>query len=219
MSQTARHTRPIPATGVRTGTAKHRGGQATAQKIVDAARKLLTDRGQARFSMRNVAECAGIHLANVQYYFPKRDDLVRALLIDTGERYRILYEQALKSASDDPVERFERVLLVNFDDIMSRQTRPFFIQFWSLLDGMDQHSGHLLRDLYAIDIKQLSETIQAMHPRTDPQEIERRATLLAAMIEGLMVVRGGGTRRTPKVRKLLEQAYKIAFAIANGDAA
>jgi len=203
--------------GVRSGTARHPGGKATAKRIISAAREVLTEQGQSNFSMRNVAELAGLHLANVQYYFPKRDDLARALLIDTGERYRALYDDALELAPADPVERFKCVVRVNLDDIMNRQTRQFFIQFWSLLDGMDRHSGRLLGELYAIDIQQLSDTIGAMHPRTGAEEIERRATLLAAMIEGLMVVRGAGTRRTPKIRKLLDQAYKIALAIANGD--
>ena len=76
--------RPTRNRATRAGTAKHRAGKATAQKILDAARDLLTERGQSNFSMRNVAEAAGLHLANVQYYYPKRDDLVRAMLLDTG---------------------------------------------------------------------------------------------------------------------------------------
>lgn len=202
--------------GTRVGTAKHKAGKATAQKILDAARDLLTERGHSGFSMRNVADAAGLHLANVQYYYPQRDDLVRAMLIDTGLRYQALYDAALDDAPTDPVERFERIIQVNLDDIMSRETRQFFIQFWSLLDGMDRHSGRLLDDLYAIDISQLSASIAAMHPITPRDEIERRATLLAAMIEGLMVVRGTGQRLTRKTRKLLDQAQKTAFAIANG---
>ena len=91
--------------GARSGTAKHRAGQATVTKILQAARTLLTERGHSDFSMRNVADAAGVHLANVQYYFPRRDDLVQALLIDTGDRYRALYEQALHGVADDPIER------------------------------------------------------------------------------------------------------------------
>ena len=108
------------------------------------------------------------------------------------------------------------MIQVNLDDIMNRETRQFFIQFWSLLDGMDSHSGRLLGELYAIDIGQLSGSIAAMHPATPRDEIKRRATLLAAMIEGLMVVRGPGHRITPNTGRLLSQAKRIAFAIANG---
>ena len=66
------------AAGVREGTALSPAGKATAKRIIDAARDLITERGNTQFSMRNVAEHAGLHLANVQYYFPRRDDLVHA---------------------------------------------------------------------------------------------------------------------------------------------
>ena len=54
-------------------------GNDTAARIVLAARELLMNEGYAQFSMRNVAARAGLHLANVQYYYKTREDLVRAL--------------------------------------------------------------------------------------------------------------------------------------------
>ena len=63
-------------------------GKATAQRVIDAARELLMTKGHAQFSVRNVAAQAELHLANVQYYFPTRDDLVRAIVKDIDARYR-----------------------------------------------------------------------------------------------------------------------------------
>ena len=60
------------------GTASRRANNETAGRIVLAARELLMDEGYAQFSMRNVAARAGVHLANVQYYFKTREDLVVA---------------------------------------------------------------------------------------------------------------------------------------------
>jgi len=201
----------------RSGTAKHHGGKATAAKIVAAAREVLQNKGYAHFSMRKIATTAGLHLANVQYYYPTKDDLVRALFLDTANRYRDLYEERMKDAGSDPILRFERLIYANFDDILNKKTRQYFIQFWALLDELDNHSGRLLGELYALDIGILGDVIQSMHPDVDKDEIERRATLLAAMIEGLMVVRGAGTRRSVKVNQLLDRAYKTTLAIANGD--
>lgn len=201
---------------VREGTARSRAGKATAKKIIQAARELLTQRGHAQFSMRNVAEAAGLHLANVQYYFPRREDLIHALFIDTGNRYQAAYEKILASAPDDPVRRFEIVLRYNIRDIMKRKTRQFFIQLWALLDELDGHTGRLLRELYAFDIAQLSELIAQMHPDLSAAEIERRATLLAAFIEGLMVVHGSRSIRKADGVKLSDQAFATGVSIANG---
>lgn len=57
---------------VRRGTAKRSDGKATADKIVEAAYPLLQTGGAAEWSLRNVADRAGIRLANLQYYFPKK---------------------------------------------------------------------------------------------------------------------------------------------------
>src|SRR5215510_14799166 len=77
---------------VRSGTGTRRSGQAAARRILRSAHALLAKSGPAQFSMRNVAAQAGLHLANVQYYFPTRDALMRAILADTGARYRTAYE-------------------------------------------------------------------------------------------------------------------------------
>jgi AcrR family transcriptional regulator len=75
-------------TGVRQGTATRRAGKETAARLVAAAHDQLEAETLERFSMRNVAERAGVSLANLQYYFPRREDLLRALYQDLGTRYR-----------------------------------------------------------------------------------------------------------------------------------
>jgi len=173
-------------------------------------------RGYAQFSMRNVAAKAGLHLANVQYYFPRRNDLVHALLLDTGERYRASYAACLEGAPSAPVERFRIILRWNMQDITTRATRQFFIQLWALLCVLDGHSGRLLDELYAIDIAQLGERIDEMHPGLSNREIQHRATILAAMIEGLMVVRGSHSAQERAMARLIERAFAVGVQIAHG---
>ena len=92
-------------------------GKATAQRVIDAARELLMTKGHAQFSVRNVAAQAELHLANVQYYFPTRDDLVRAIVKDIDARYRAAYTQALANAPPDRVARFRAILKFALRDI------------------------------------------------------------------------------------------------------
>src|SRR5215510_1326659 len=87
---------------VRSGTGTRRSGRAAAQRILRSAHVLLAKGGgHTQFSMRNVAARAGIHLANLQYYFPTRDALLDALLQDVGRRYREAYQRRLAAAPAD----------------------------------------------------------------------------------------------------------------------
>lgn len=194
-------------------------GKQTAQRVVDAARDLLTDEGCGQFSMRNVAARASMRLSNVQYYFPSRDDLVRALFRDADTRYRNAYAEVLASAENHRVARFEAVVDFNLHDIAQAPTRRFFLQFWALLNGLDASSDSLLNDLYHIDIQQLSERIAELEPQADAPEIRRRATLLAALIEGLMVVRGAHSPKAAEMQRLTAAAKRLALQIALGRSA
>jgi AcrR family transcriptional regulator len=193
-----------------------RAGNDTAARIVLAARELLMTEGYAQFSMRNVAARAGLHLANVQYYFKTRDDLVQALVDDTGERYRNSYAQLLAKGPTDRQARFEAIVEFNLRDIATAETRRYFIQLWALLTEIDGRAGHLMNDLYAIDIQQLSDCIADLVPDADPPEVRRRASILAAMIEGMVVVRGAHSRNPGELKKLMARARGMAMQIALG---
>ena len=193
-----------------------RAGNDTAARIVLAARELLMTQGYAQFSMRNVAARAGLHLANVQYYYKTREDLVKALLDDTGERYRASYEELRARGPTDREARFNAIVEFNLKDIATSETRRYFIQLWALLTEIDGRAGHLMNDLYAIDIQQLSDCIAELVPDTDAAEVRRRASILAAMIEGMVVVRGAHSRNPAELKKLMARAQGLAMQIALG---
>ena len=193
-----------------------RAGNDTAARIVLAARELLMTQGYAQFSMRNVAARAGLHLANVQYYYKTREALVKALLDDTGERYRSSYEELRAKGPTDREARFRAVVEFNLEDIATSETRRYFIQLWALLTEIDGRAGRLMNDLYAIDIQQLSDCIADLVPDTDAAEVRRRASILAAMIEGMVVVRGAHSRNPAELKKLMARAQGMAMQIALG---
>ena len=53
---------------------------ATAREILNAAVALVEEVGAENFSARKVADRSGLKLASVQYYFPTRTALVRAMI-------------------------------------------------------------------------------------------------------------------------------------------
>jgi AcrR family transcriptional regulator len=198
------------------GAAAPRTSNETAGRIVLAARELLLTAGYSQFSMRNVAARAGVHLANVQYYFRTREELVRALLEDTGARYRASFADLRASAPAEPLARFRAVIDFSLKDIAAWETRRYFIQLWALLAEMDGDSGSLMNDLYAIDIQQLSEFVAELVPEAEPAEVRRRASLIAAMIEGMVVVRSAHSRNPQELKRLMDRAHTVAMQLALG---
>ncbi|MEM6462567.1 MAG: TetR/AcrR family transcriptional regulator [Pseudomonadota bacterium] len=47
--------------------------------ILDCAFDLLKETGDTGMTMRKIAECAGMRLSNVQYYFKSRDDVLKTM--------------------------------------------------------------------------------------------------------------------------------------------
>jgi AcrR family transcriptional regulator len=201
---------------VRPGIATRQHGKETARRIVEAARQVLIDEGCTTFSMRHVASRAGLHLANVQYYFPARDHLVRALLEDTAERYRQAFERCLAQAPTDRVQRFSAILRFILEDAAEPVTRRYFVQLWALLDSLDRRSGALLSELYRLDVAQLCELIAELQPKAAPEEVRQRATVLAAMIEGFQIVRGAYSADARQLSQLARRVHATGLEIALG---
>jgi AcrR family transcriptional regulator len=199
-----------------TSRAASRPSTETVQRIMQAARTVLMNKGYAQFSMRNVAAEAEMRLANVQYYFPTRSDLVRALMQDTQERYEASYRECLLKAPPDRHERFKAFLEFNLCDVANPETRRFITQMWALLDTLEAESGHLLNEFYEMDIAALSERVAEVDRNCPAAEVRRRATLLAAMIEGLVIVRGAHSSSPAEMKRLTARARTVGMQIALG---
>jgi AcrR family transcriptional regulator len=79
-------------------------------RILDAALTLMSERGSAGTSMRNLATACGLNVATIYHYFPSKADLLRALIEEQryGERLR---DQAPPIDPDLPArERFANLL-------------------------------------------------------------------------------------------------------------
>lgn len=49
-------------------------------QILDCALKVLIETGDSGLTLRRIADCAGMRLSNVQYYFKSRDDVLVAMV-------------------------------------------------------------------------------------------------------------------------------------------
>ncbi len=204
-------------TAVRSGTATRRGGRLTALRIIQAAFELLQHDEYKRFSLRGVAEQAGLSLANVQYYFPNLQSLLKALFEQIASRYEASYQSVCNEEDDvahTPQQQFEAIVRFNLRDIQDIQTRKLFFRAWELAGSQDGFTGRWLKPLYDQDIDQLGRAIAAMSPSTSPAELRVRATLLAALIEGMMIVISTHHDDQAAFDALIERTVDQALAIA-----
>jgi AcrR family transcriptional regulator len=82
-------------------------GQATRQKIVDAAREVLIAHGHAGASTRAVAEAAGVNLSQVHYHFGGRHGLLLEVLAQENEA--LLERQRALFAAPGPLSEKWRI--------------------------------------------------------------------------------------------------------------
>jgi TetR/AcrR family transcriptional regulator len=158
-------------------------GRERADSILEAARQIIVLDGFSNFTMRKVAARVGIHLSNLQHYFPDRSALLRELLAYLNRRYSEDYAALIAVAGND----YEKQLRILIDAVLEdgRQpiTRGLYFQFWALSSN-DEYTLQIMEAGYTRFRKTLAAAIRAMNPSLGARELHRRAILVQALIEG-----------------------------------
>jgi AcrR family transcriptional regulator len=158
----------------------------TAQRLVDAARKVVLARGYAGLTLDAVEAEAGLNKSLVRYYFGDKAGLVAALVDSLFPRQADLAEETARAgAGGDQL----RALLhlqrgVATDDDVNRL-------FWELLPHVLRDRELLRRFAAAYRESRLMDgsCVQAAGPDIDGAQAERLAALTVAVLEGLSIQR------------------------------
>jgi AcrR family transcriptional regulator len=132
VTQLRRPDRAAAHRAARPGTAVNEKGQQRAAEILRAARAVLVEEGYAAMTTRKIAERVGIRQSNVQYYFPAKADLVRALFQQAiADDLRVLARQPAQSKAT-PLRR----MLATIDMFLERhhdvEQQRFLRELWAL---------------------------------------------------------------------------------------
>lgn len=178
--------------GLQPGTATSTQGQEKVAVIIRAARDVICSDGATQFTMRNIAKQAGMYLRNLQYYFPTREDLIRALSEEGGRRYSIIVDKALAKAGDDPIERLMAAVDVYIkDNANNTRQRRYNIQIISLLHALDDYKGHLLDEYYSKQfIHRFEILLKNINPDLTDDESNYRAKMITSLLDGIMLFAG-----------------------------
>lgn len=187
-------------------------GLRTRNAIVRVARKLLLESGSLEFSLRSVAIGAGISISNLQYYFPTRMAVVRAVMQPLIDAYLDELQQALDNTAA-PGEAL--------DGLMERALRdardPKFTALWwhfASIASTDPECARLLDDWYDTLTRGIARLVRAVNPECKPADSVHAATLLIAMADGLTTQLGQRKRDIPRgfEARYRAAAHAIVFA-------
>ena len=158
---------------------------ATALRILDAAKRILSERGYSKLTLQAIEEESGEYRALVAYYFGSKQGLVEALIDSLMESE----DQTLRERLDEIEEPGERVrALIDEQRHISADWRGFRA-FYELLPHImrdDQLRDDLAAD-YAKSRELDRQTLAAGRSGADRADLDRLAALSVAVVEGLAV--------------------------------
>ena len=180
------------------------------QEILQLAIELIAIDGYDNLTMRAVARASGIKLGALQYHFPTRNELLRALATYIAETYRASFEE-YKSALDGNSPNLRLVVEFLMEDNAGSglHSDRLFPQLWALA-LVEPIMEDLMDNIYE-EYLRLLETILSERGIGEPLA---EAIAIMALIEGLTLFVGQGRRwaksdpaATQVVYDLIDQRY------------
>lgn len=158
--------------------------QPTRQRILDVAIDQFGARGVDAVSLDEIAREVGVRKQTVLYWFPSKDELVDAVLESVAAELVVVIDAAVRSASDDPLERIDAVVRAVFRPAVRRPALLGLVREVSRLpaaqaDRLRQH----VHPLVARCVEYLELEMDKGHlRRSDPRLI---AALAYATVTGI----------------------------------
>lgn len=212
------------STGGASPTANAVGDRARARReaILEAATAILTHEGYARLSTRNIAARAGMRVGNLQYYYRAKNDVVRAMLERYLERAAAGVEARIAAAAAATPGPLAAVGCLHsaIDGVLADQESAescrFFRELWALA-AHDPAVDAAMREFYTGYWRKVVALLLATNPSLGRPRAERRAALLVAMFEGLMLFRGRQPPHALPLPALEKELHAVVERLTLGD--
>ena len=140
----------------------------------------------ARFSIRGVAQEAGMSMGAVQHFYPTRDQLIAAMLEFVTNAYGEAWEALGRKLPLTGEDRLIGMLDYLADDIANQETRQFFFALWAL-SSHNKFAAALQDEMYAYQIGNVAVFVGAARPAFSERQCVEAALQITALNDGLMV--------------------------------
>jgi AcrR family transcriptional regulator len=199
----------------RPGTAVQAKGRHRAEEILDAARAILVEDGYAELTTRKVAKRAGIRQSNLQYYFPAKVDLVRALFErTTGETGRLIARR-LAERRMSPRQRLVWTLDQFLKSHHSPEQQIFLRELWALA-AHDAEVGAVMNGFYQTWVDLGAENLLEIDPGLGRARAQRLSLLIVSLVDGLSLFHGAKGIDHPATRGIERELRCAVLAMIEG---
>jgi AcrR family transcriptional regulator len=125
-------------------------GKSTKQRILDAALDIVEDQGVRALTQPKIAKAAGLRQSHITYYFPRKADLLVALLAASHER------ALTREPADQEEADFDSALQLLKKLMLDRDRMRFFLRIVleagdepALREIVSKHAGELTKQIAA----------------------------------------------------------------------
>ncbi len=144
------------------------------QRLIEAARRIIIEKGLANFTIQDVTEAADMAVGSFYTYFPNKDALIEAAIWEDLQALGDPNRPEL--AGLDPEERRRQQLLQAFQFIETHR------DLFGAVFGPNHIPEHFERGMDLLE-QRVAEGLRT-HPQLPPQLIQWVSPLIAGMIAG-----------------------------------
>ncbi|MFG2294491.1 TetR/AcrR family transcriptional regulator [Streptomyces sp. NPDC048603] len=180
--------------------------------ILEGAARVIARRGVRGLRVSEVAAEAGVSTALVYYHFKDRPGILRhalAFIGDRADRYTSAAQEPTAAGPEDPRERLERMLLLEFQDLPEVRENS---TAWGELRAHSVFDPELREELAtagAAWAAEVAELLTVACPGAPGPAAGAAAERLTALLEGLSVRWLSGLVRQAHARELLRAAVRL----------
>lgn len=191
----------------------YRTGKQTQESIVAAAETVLVRFGHAGFTLKRVADCAGIAVGNLSYHFPTKDSLLELLVSQTLKEYANRFATLIPPQPGAPAASLGELVAWFMEDSVSARYTHLFRELWAAA----LHSPSLnvaLEHFYEQSIQDVVDVIAPSFPASKRAELKRIVYFMCVLSEGSTVVFGARARAGRLFEDLKATAARTVTSLA-----
>ncbi|MEM8569840.1 MAG: TetR/AcrR family transcriptional regulator [Pseudomonadota bacterium] len=187
------------------------------RRVLDCALRLLRENGDAGLTMRKIADCAGMRLSNLQYYFTARDDVLKAMVemyvSDCTDELRRLGQDVSGAA---PRERAHRLILAGLHHgVELSDMCRIFRELWAISSRNDAVQAHMTAYYQQFAVL-ISDAI--LGAAVDDAAADRLGSLLVPYFEGYSITAAAMPLPMEEVAEMLTELAMLTIGEAQDDA-
>lgn len=156
------------------------------QRLLDAAMQCIEERGYARTTARDLVAASNTNLGAITYHFDSKEALLNEALAECSRRWLRQVRQASTGATaeDDP---WESAIGAARDALQTgRGIAVAYVEAWAQAERSPDLRGQLAEH-YREFRSSTATLVQSLVTPTDVPDPEALATLLVAVVDGLMI--------------------------------